>query len=111
MQYMIMNYVPEADDEGVEHADMNAWQAYTMAMVDAGVMKSGNALKPSGTATTLRVRDGRRDIQDGPYAESKEQLGGYYVIEAPDLDSALEWAARNPAAAYGVIEVRPIMTY
>ena len=114
MQYMIMNYVPVAKADGVSapeyHTDRDAWSAYTKAMIDAGVMRSGNALEPSFTATTLRLRDGRLDVHDGPYADSKEELGGYYIIDVPDLDVALQWAARNPAAAYGAVEVRPIIS-
>lgn len=114
MQYMILNYVPAptigADGQPQYHSDMEAWHAYTQAMIDAGVMRGGNALHGGQTATTLRIRDGRSDLHDGPYADSKEELGGYYVIEAPDLDTALQWAARNPAATYGAVEVRPIMT-
>lgn len=114
MQYMIMNYVPAANLEGSEpvpaHADMEAWSAYTTAMIDAGVMRGGNALKPGFTATTVRLRDGRRDVHDGPYADSKEELGGYYIIDVPDLDTALQWAARNPAASTGAVEVRPVMS-
>lgn len=113
MQYMICNYVranefatagrPETD------ADGPAWGAYTKAMIDAGIMVGGNALHPSDTATTLRIRDGQRELVDGPYAETKEQLGGYYIIDVPDLDTALEWAARNPAAPTGAVEVRPVV--
>lgn len=114
MQYIILNYVPASTTEGTSppeyHSDMDAWGAYTKAMVDAGVMRSGNALKPSYTATTIRLRDGRRDVHDGPYADSKEELGGYYIIDVPDLDAALQWAALNPAAAYGAVEVRPVMS-
>lgn len=114
MQYMILNYVPAATAEGASppeyHSDMDAWSAYTKAMMDAGVMRGGNALQPGLTATTVRLRDGRRDVHDGPYADSKEELGGYYIIDVPDLDAALQWAARNPAAGYGAVEVRPIMT-
>ncbi|WP_404366032.1 YciI family protein [Sphingomonas sp. MMS24-J45] len=112
MQYMIMNYVPAAKADGTldAHGDMDAWIAYTQAMVDAGVMRGGNALKPGTTATTVRLRDGRRDVHDGPYIDSKEELGGYFVIEVADLDEALQWAARNPAASYGAVEVRPILT-
>ncbi|WP_243453713.1 YciI family protein [Sandaracinobacteroides saxicola] len=109
---MILNIVPSAqpgDASAAVHADMEAWGAYTKAMIDAGVMRGGNALESSSKATTLRIRDGQRDIQDGPYADSKEQLGGYYIIEVPDLDTALQWAARNPAASYGAVEVRPVM--
>ena len=115
MQYMIMNYVPAAPAEGGAppgaHSDMNAWGAYTKAMIDAGVMRGGNALKPGYTGTTVRLRDGRRDVHDGPYADSKEELGGYYIIEVPDLDAALQWAARSPAASSGAVEVRPIMEF
>ncbi len=114
MQYMILNYVPASTADGASppeyHSDMDAWGAYTKAMVDAGVMRSGNALKPGYTGTTVRLRDGRRDVQDGPYADSKEELGGYYIIDVPDLDAALQWAALNPAAAYGAVEVRPVMS-
>lgn len=115
MQYMIMNYVPAATAEGAappeEHSDMDAWSAYTKAMIDAGVMRGGNALKPGYTGTTVRLRDGRRDVHDGPYADSKEELGGYYIIEVPDLEVALQWAARNPAALFGAVEVRPIIEF
>ncbi len=114
MQYMILNYVPAAQSEGASppeyHSDMQAWSAYTKAMMDAGVMRGGNALHPGSTATTVRLRDGRRDVHDGPYADSKEELGGYYIIDVPDLDAALQWAARNPAAGYGAVEVRPILS-
>jgi len=112
MQYMIMNYVPAATAESAAPPeDMEAWGAYTKAMIDAGVMRGGNALKPGHTGTTVRLRDGRRDVHDGPYADSKEELGGYYIIEVPDLDAALQWAARNPAASSGAVEVRPILEY
>ena len=111
MQYMIMNYVPASDiaDSGTP-SDGPAWGAYTKAMIDAGVMRSGNALTGAHTATVVRIRDGKREIHDGPYIDSREQLGGYYVIEAADLDEALQWAARNPAASSGAVEVRPILT-
>lgn len=110
MQYMILNYVPVAPVEGEpQAADMAAWGAYTQAMIEAGVMRGGNALKPGFAATTVRVRDGQSDVHDGPYSESKEELGGYYVIEVADLDEALKWAARNPAAGYGAVEVRPVL--
>ena len=111
MHYGILNYTPpHADAEAVRAAaDGEAWGAYTRALIEAGVLVGGNALHPPHTATTLRVRDGQRDIQDGPYAASKEQLGGYYVIEVPDLDAALRWAALNPAASLGAVEVRPVL--
>ena len=84
-----------------------AFEAYTQSLKDAGVFVATDWLRSSGTATMLSVRDGARRIQDGPYAASKEQLGGYYVIEAANLDEALSWAERCPAAQRGLIEVRP----
>ncbi len=113
MQYMILNYTPPsdyADADAVRAAgEGDVWGVYTRALLDAGVLVNGNALHPPHTATTLRVRGGARDIQDGPYAASKEQFGGYYIIEAPDLDTALHWAALNPAASSGAVEVRPVI--
>ena len=85
-----------------------AYNAYIEAMMAAGVLLGGERLKPTHTATTVRVRQGKTEVLDGPYAETREQLGGYFLIEAPDLDAALAWAARNPGAANGSIEVRPI---
>ena len=114
MQYMILNYVPASriadGSEAANSPDGPAWGAYTKALIDAGVMRGGNALKPAATATTVRVRDGRRELQDGPYAETRESLGGYFVIEVDTLDEALTWAARNPAASFGAIEVRPVFS-
>ena len=77
----------------------------------AGVFGGGEGLQPTATATTVRVRDGERMLTDGPYAETKEQIGGYYVLECKDLDDALSWAARIPEAKSGAIEVRPVMDY
>ena len=77
----------------------------------AGVMLGGDGLQPVATATTVRVRDGERLLTDGPYAETKEQLGGFYMLECKDLDEALAWAARIPEAKTGAIEVRPVMVY
>jgi hypothetical protein len=113
MQYMIINYTLPSEYGTVDAvkaaAEGVAWGGYTKALMDAGVMVGGNALHPSSTATTLRVRDGVRDVQDGPYATTKEQFGGYYIIDVPDLDAALAWAARNPAASGGAVEVRPVV--
>ena len=81
------------------------------ALIDAGVMRGGNALHAAATATTVRVRDGQRDLHDGPYADSKEELGGYFIIEVDTLDEALLWAARNPAASSGAVEVRPVLSH
>jgi hypothetical protein len=85
-----------------------AYMAYTEALQKAGALKGSNRLQPVATATTVRVVDGKTQVLDGPYVESKEQLGGYYLIEAPDLDSALAWAARCPGAGHGTVEVRPV---
>lgn len=113
MQFILMNYTKPAGhataDDVAAARDGALWGAYTKALIDAGVLVGGEALHPSGTATTLRVTDGVPDIQDGPYADTKEQLGGFYVIDVPDLDAALIWAARNPAAASGAVEVRPVV--
>jgi hypothetical protein len=84
-----------------------AFEAYTKSLKDAGVFVTTDWLRPSSTATVLSVREGARRIQDGPYAVSKEQLGGFYVIDVPNLDEALRWAERCPAAQRGLIEVRP----
>ena len=82
--------------------------AFGQAASEAGVFGGGDGLQPTATATVVRVRDGERLLTDGPYAETKEQLGGYFLIDEPDLDSAISWAARCPGAQYGAIEVRPI---
>lgn len=86
-----------------------AWTAYCDALVQSGIMVSGAGLQPPETATTVRIRDGKRQVHDGPYAESKEMLGGFFVINVPNLDAALEWAARAPSASYGSTEVRPVL--
>jgi hypothetical protein len=112
MKYTILIYETEADfatraDAKRKDAYYGAYRAYTKALMDAGIMAGGAGLQPAQLATTIRHRDGRRQVQDGPYAETKEQLGGYYLIDVPGLDEALEWAARCPAAATGIVEVRP----
>ena len=107
MQYLLMIHANEAamqearkqDIEGV----MAAYGAYTQALKTAGVYKGGERLHPSSTATVVRMKDGKTSVLNGPYAEVKEQLGGYYLIEAPDLDAAIAWAARCPGAATGTI--------
>jgi hypothetical protein len=112
MKYTVLIYETQADftartDGARKDAYWAAYRAYTQALRDAGVIVGGAALQPAGSATTIRQQDGSRKVQDGPYAEAKEQLGGYYIIEVPDLDKALEWAARCPAASTGAVEVRP----
>jgi hypothetical protein len=89
-------------------ARLAAYGAYMKAMADAGVSKGGQRLHPASTATTVRVKNGKTQVLNGPYAEVKEQLGGYFLIDAPDLDAAISWAARCPGAQEGAIEVRPI---
>ncbi len=99
--------------EGGEDVDMETlygqYEAFDEEAGAAGVIVSGEALEPVSTASSVRVRDGKSSITDGPYAETKEQLGGYYVLDCKDLDEALSWAAKIPSARYGTIEVRPIM--
>jgi hypothetical protein len=114
MQYMLIFRENEADfalreDPAKQGEYWGAWTAYCNAMVESGVIVSGAGLMPPSTATTVRVRDNQRIVQDGPYAESKEMLGGFFVIEVPDLDAALEWAARSPSSGYASTEVRPVL--
>jgi hypothetical protein len=85
-----------------------AWRAYYNALVDAGIYVGGDPLAVPETATTVRVKEGKRRVQDGPFADTKEQLGGFTILELPSLDAALEWAARCPAASIGAVEVRPL---
>ena len=92
-------------------AEIEAYSTFTQGLVDSGQFVGTNALQPVQTATTVRVRDGQRTVTDGPFAETREQLGGYYVIEAENLDAALAIAARIPTAKVGCIEVRPVMTF
>ena len=113
MQYAILVYETPADFASRTPAEneryVAAWRAYHQAMIAAGVrVPGGIALKEPATATTVRIKGGQRYVQDGPFAESKEQLGGFLFVECESLDVALEWAARCPTAATGVVEVRPV---
>jgi hypothetical protein len=112
MKYMLLIYSNEAGMRSASKADidqmMGAYSAYTEAMTKAGAIAGADRLQPSASATTVRTTGGKTQVLDGPYAESKEQLGGYYIIDVPDLDAALSWAARCPGASHGVVEVRPI---
>ena len=114
MQYLVAAYETDADFARRDGENAGeywaAWQAYTAALNEAGVMRGGNALKAPDMATTVRVRDGRHVVQDGPFSETHEVLGGYYLIECADLDEALRWAARAPCSASGSVEVRPILS-
>jgi hypothetical protein len=85
-----------------------AWRAYYKAIVESGCYVGGEPLELAETATTISIKDGKRGVQDGPYADTKEQLGGFMILDCPSLDVALEWAARCPAAANGALEVRPL---
>ncbi len=86
-----------------------AWTAYAGAVHQAGIVVSGEGLQPPHAATQIRIRDGKRHVQDGPFADAKEHVGGFFVIDVPDLDTALDWAAKSPAASYGTVEVRPTL--
>ena len=112
MKYMLMIFGNEGQEQTygkeAENQMMAAYGAYTEAMQKAGVMKAGDRLKPTASATTVRAANGKTEVLNGPYAETKEQLGGYYIIDVPDLDAAISWAARCPGAGHGTIEVRPI---
>src|SRR5258708_38183124 len=113
MQYILMDYVAEAGWPKLTKAEQEHWLgayiAYTEAMTKAGVLKGSTGLQPTSAATTVRVADGKTQVLDGPYADSKEQLGGFRIIDVADLDAALSWAARCPTALHGVFGVRPIM--
>jgi hypothetical protein len=114
MQYMLIfteaaEHFAERDDPERAPAYWGAWSAYIGALAQAGVVVNGDGLHPPHTATTLRVRDGRREVQDGPFADTKESIAGYFVIEVPDLDAALDWAAQSPSAHYAAVEVRPVL--
>ena len=86
-----------------------AWKSYGAAIRAAGIAIHGAGLQPPQTATTVRVRNGKRQVHDGPYAETKEMLAGFWLIDVPNLDAALEWAARSPSASYASVEVRPVL--
>jgi hypothetical protein len=111
MEYILMLYVNEAGWPTLTPAEQEqglaAYKAYMEALTKAGVLTGSKRLQPSSTATTVRVANGKSQVLDGPYADSKEQVGGYFIIEVPDLDAAISWAARCPAASHGTVEVRP----
>ena len=112
MQYVLMIYTNEGGWANMTPAEqeqgMAAYSAYSEALKAAGVFAGTNRLQPSAAATTVRVANGKSQVLNGPFADSKEQLGGYYLSNVPDLDAALSWAARCPGASHGVVEVRPI---
>jgi hypothetical protein len=115
MQYLLMIYQNEADyakmDAATSKKMLEEYGAFTQSIIQGGNFKAGDRLQPTTTATTVRVREGKTLTTDGPFAETREQLAGYYLIEAKDLDAALAIAARIPGARIGSIEVRPIWVY
>ena len=115
MQYLLMIYSNEVEYAKIDPATyktiVGEYETFTKDIVQSGNFKAGDRLQPTSTATTVRVKDGKVMTTDGPFAETREQLGGYYLIEAKDLDAALGIAARIPGARYGSIEVRPIWVY
>ena len=112
MQYLLTLYADESMFEKMtpeqQQQGYAAYVAYTEALKNAGALVGSNRLRPTGTATTVKVANGKTQVLDGPFADSKEQLGGYYLIEAKDLDAALGWAAKCPGASHGSVEVRAI---
>jgi hypothetical protein len=113
MQYALLIYNPAATWSGQPSQDemqktYAAYKAFTEAMKSAGAYTASHGLAAPSAATTVRVANGKSQVLNGPYADSKEQLGGIYLIDVPDLDAALQWAARCPSAAFGAVEVRPL---
>jgi hypothetical protein len=115
MQYLLLIYRNEAEQAKMDAAALQKMRGdygvFTQSIIQSGHFKAGDGLQPTSTATTVRVRDGKTLTTDGPFAETREQLAGYYLVEAKDLDAALEIAARIPGAMVGSVEVRPIMVY
>ncbi|MBR0842372.1 YciI family protein [Bradyrhizobium liaoningense] len=115
MQYLLMIYQNEVEyaknDAATSQKMLAEYQTFTQGIIQSGNFKAGDRLQPTTTATTVRVRDGKLLTTDGPFAETREQLGGYYLVEAKDLNAAIEIAARIPSARIGSIEVRPIWVY
>lgn len=114
MKYLILGYVNEAQLAATPPEKMQAMigahMAYVQALKEAGALLANHRLIPSNTASTVRLEGDKTQVLDGPYADTKEQLGGFWMIEAADMDEALAWAARCPTAAHGVMEVRQIWT-
>jgi hypothetical protein len=112
MKFILMDYVNESGWPKLTAAEkvhwLGAYVAYVEAMAKAGVLQSSTGLQPTSAATTVRTTNGKTQVLDGPYADSKEQLGGFHIIEVADLDAALAWAARCPTSIHGVVEVRPL---
>jgi hypothetical protein len=112
MEYMLLIHSDESGFESLPQdarmQAMAAYAAYVEALRKADVLRGSNRLRPASTGTAVRVRDGKTDVLHGPYIETREQLGGYFLIDVPDLDTAMSWAARCPGASHGTVEVRPV---
>jgi hypothetical protein len=115
MQYLLLIYDNEAEMKSAPAGSIDvmnkAYREFKDSIVKTGNMKAGDALQPTSTATCVRIRNGKTLTTDGPFAETKEQLGGFYIIDVPSKDAALEWAAKIPSAPYGPVEVREIMSF
>jgi hypothetical protein len=115
MKYMLAIYTEEGGNEDMPpeamKAELDKWWQYGDALEEAGVHIAGDALQPSETATTVKLRNGERIVTDGPFTETKEQLGGYYLLDCPDLDTALDWASKMPNLDRNTVEVRPLMEF
>ena len=113
MQYMLLFHQPATElertlDDPASADYWESWYAYMSTIYDAGIVTSGHGLQPPATATTVRFRNGQREVLAGPFVETQEMLGGYVIIEVPSLDDALTWAARSPSSSTGSTEVRPV---
>ena len=112
MQYLLMIYSKEGAWEKLSVAEQQqglaAYNAFTEALKKSGALVGSNRLQPASTATTVRIANGKSQVLDGPYADTKEELGGYFLIDVADLDAALAWASRCPGASHGIVEVRPV---
>lgn len=112
MQYILMDYVNEAGWPQLSQAEQEQWlgsyRSYMESMREAGVLRSSTGLEWTSSASIVRTSDGKAEVLDGPYADTKEQLGGFHIIDVTNLDAALSWAARSPTARHGTVEVRPL---
>ena len=113
MQYLLLIYLNEAEvakrSDAAKTASMNEYRAFTQSIIQSGNFKAGDRLRPTSTATSVRVRDGKTLTTDGPFAETREQLGGFYLIDAKNLDEAIDIAARIPGGRWGTVEIRPVI--
>ena len=110
MKYAILIYGEEETPNPASN-DMALWGSYTQEIAEKGLLQAGEALQPTSMATAVRIRDGQRLTTDGPFAETKEQLGGFYILDCKDLDEAIEYAGKIPTAPYGTVEVRPVVEF